>query len=269
MTWDVCDRNLAASLELGRPGFLEPIDYGIVDKDKLRPGHAREWGAGNYIYSHPLVYDREVFGDTPPRSWKDFWNVKDFPGMRGIRKHIDGMLEPALLADGVAPEDLYPLDVDRAFEKIKEIKEIKEHTIFWSSGSESQQLFRENEVSMSIMWSTRASVLRRESERRFDYDFNQASLWVGAWIVPKGNPAGSKAMELIAVAQDPQAQVELLELTGNGTINPAAAELTPPGLQEIDPGYPSNFDMQVEADYDWYADNTADVLNRYIDLVST
>src|SRR5262245_29523323 len=39
-TWDICDRNLPASLELGGQGLLEEIDYGIVDKSKLRPEHA-------------------------------------------------------------------------------------------------------------------------------------------------------------------------------------------------------------------------------------
>jgi putative spermidine/putrescine transport system substrate-binding protein len=264
--WDLCDRNLEAQKELGRDGYLEPIDYAIVDKSKVRPGHAREWGYGSYFYSHPLVFDRRAFGDNPPKTWKDFWNVKDFPGKRTIRKHIDGMLEPALLADGVPPEKLYPLDVKRALAKINEIKE---HTIFWGSGSESQQVFREREVTMGILWSTKAIVLRRESKRDIDFTYNQASLWVGAWIVPKGNPAGKNAMKLIASTTDPKSQVEIFDLLGMGPINPAASALLSKEVREDDPGSPENFAVQIEADYDWYADNSSKVLNQYVDLISS
>ena len=36
------------------------------------------------------------------------------------------------MADGVAPDKLYPLDVDRAFKKLEEIK--PNITVWWTSG---------------------------------------------------------------------------------------------------------------------------------------
>lgn len=266
VTWDLCDRNMVAAEELGREGYLEEIDYGIVDRNKVRPGHAKTWGVANYIYSHPLVFHRGLLGDRVPQSWADFFNVADFPGRRALRKHIDAMLEPALLADGVAPEDLYPLDVERALDKIRSIKE---HVLFWSSGAESQQMFREREVAMGILWHTRASVLKRESGNEIDFTFNQASLWVGTWMIPRNNPAGGLVNQLIASAQDPAQQVELLKALGNGPANPAAAPLVPAELAAIDPATPANFDQQIEADIEWYAANAKEVLNKYIDMASS
>jgi hypothetical protein len=50
----------------------------------------------------------------PLESWADVWNVEGFPGRRVSRKHPIDSMEQALLADGVAPDKLYPLDADRA-----------------------------------------------------------------------------------------------------------------------------------------------------------
>jgi len=266
VTWDVVDRNLAASFELGRQNLLDEIDYDIVSRSEVRPEHAGKWGVGNYIFSYPLVYDSKAWGGRAPKDWKDFFNLKDFPGKRMMRKYIDGQLEAALLGDGVEPKDLYPLDVRRALEKIRSIKE---SCIFWANGSESQQAFRNGEVAMGCMWNTRSTILANESQGRFVTTFNQASVWVGAWLVPKGSAGGKDAMRFIASSQDPQQQVELFKLIGNGPVNPKAASLVPAELRHLDPGSPENYAKQVPADSEWYASNSEKVLNQFLEMISS
>jgi putative spermidine/putrescine transport system substrate-binding protein len=266
VTWDVVDRNLPASVELGRQNLLDEIDYGIVKKSEVRPEHAGKWGIGNYIFSYPLVYDTKAWGGRVPKDWKDFFNLKDFPGKRMMRKYIDGQLEAALLGDGVDPKHLYPLDVKRALDKIRSIKE---HCIFWASGSESQQAFRDGEVVMGNMWNTRSTILVNESKGRFAFTFNQASVWVGAWLVPKGSHGGKDTMRFIASSQDPAQQVELFKLIGNGPVNPKAASLVPDELKHLDPGSPENYAKQVPADAEWYATNSEKVLNQFYEMVSS
>ncbi len=265
VTWDVVDRNLIAGLELGRQGLLEKVDYSIVDKSKLRPEHAAEWAVGAYIYANVLAYQTDAFGGRTPKTWKDFYNFKDFPGKRTMRKHIDGQLETALLADGVPPDKLYPIDVKRALDKIKSIKK---DVFFWSTGAESQQLLRDKEVTMGSVWNTRAMVSKRESNGKVDFHFNEGSAWVGAWLVPKGNPAGKDAFKFIASSQDPAGQVVLFEALGNGPVNPAAASMVPANLKALDPGSPENYKIQIPADTDWYATNSATVLNQYLEAIS-
>jgi putative spermidine/putrescine transport system substrate-binding protein len=265
VTWDVVDRNLIAQLELGRQNLLEKIDYTIVDRSKLRPEHAGEWGVGSYIYANVLAYQTDAFGGRTPKTWADFYNVKDFPGKRTMRKHVDGQLETALLADGVAPDKLYPLDVKRALDKIKAIKK---DVIFWATGAESQQLFRDKEVVMGSVFNTRAMVAKKESGGKIDFTFNQGSAWVGAWLTPKGNPAGKEAFKFMASTQDPAGQVELFKALGNGPVNPAAAAMVPAELRSMDPGSPENYRIQVPADPEWYAANSATVLNQYLEAIS-
>lgn len=265
VTWDAVDRNLIAALELGRQNLIEKIDYSIVDKSKVRLEHAGEWGLGSYIYSNVLAYEKGAFGGRTPKTWADFYNLKDFPGKRTMRKHIDGQLETALLADGVAPDKLYPLDVKRALDKIKSIKK---DVIFWATGAESQQVFRDKEVTMGSVFNTRAIVAKRESKGAVDFHYNQASAWVGAWLVPKGNPAGKEVFKFMASAQDPAGQVELFKVMGNGPVNPAAAAMVPADLRPLDPGSPENYALQIPADPEWYAANSATVLNQYLEAIS-
>ena len=60
--------------------------------------------------------------------------------MQGLTNATQGPLEEALLADGVEPKDLYPLDVDRAFRKLDQIKHYVRK--WWANGSEVMQLFK-------------------------------------------------------------------------------------------------------------------------------
>lgn len=265
VTWDLCDRNNIAAVDLGRQGLLEEVDYSRIDLDAVPEAYRGKWGLGSYYYSFALTWDTEAFERTP-KDWRDLWNVKDFPGTRTMRKNFEGQLESALLADGVAPEDIYPVDVDRAIEKIKEIKE---HTIYWGSGSESQQIMRDGDAVIGNLWHTRSSIVHRETQGRVDYTFNQAILLTGAWIQPKGAPAGKKAWDFAAVAQDPQSQVEVFEAIGMGPINPKAAALVPEHLRHRDPGNPDNLKVQIAANSEWYASDYANFYNRYLDAIAS
>jgi putative spermidine/putrescine transport system substrate-binding protein len=76
VVWDVCDRNLPASIELGREDLLEKVDWNVVDPAQLRDIHRSDWGVGSYLYSFVLTWDSEALTGKPA-NWADFWNVKD------------------------------------------------------------------------------------------------------------------------------------------------------------------------------------------------
>lgn len=265
VTWDLCDRNNIAAIDLGQQGLLEEVDYSRVNIDATPEAYRGKWGLGSYYYSFALTWDTSAFEQTPT-TWADLWNTKDFPGTRTLRKNFEGQLESALLADGVAPEDIYPVDVDRAIEKIKEIKE---DTIFWGSGSASQQIMRDGDAVIGNLWHTRSSIVNRETDGRVDYSFNQAILFTGAWIQPKGAPSGPAAWDFAAAAQDPQSQVEVFLAVGMGPINPKAAALVPKDMRHRDAGNPDNIAIQIPANAEWYASDYSNILNRYLDAIAS
>nr|WP_294979407.1 ABC transporter substrate-binding protein [uncultured Pseudomonas sp.] len=267
VSWDVVDAESSILQNLGKEGLVQAIDYNVVSKDKVLPGFAYEYGIADYMLSYVIAYDSERFGDKAPKTWADFWDVKTFPGKRTLYKWMNGMLEAALLADGVAPDKLYPLDVARA---MKKIEELKPHVLaFWGSGAETQQLLIEGEVSMGAIWNTRAQVITEDSEGRIKWTFDNALLGCSNWGVLKGNPAGTEAaMKFIAYAQDPQSQVELFKMFGNGPANPAAAALIPDDRKHLNCTDPANLPKQVMLSHEWYTDHYAATLEQYLTHIS-
>ncbi|MFS2124563.1 ABC transporter substrate-binding protein [Pseudomonas sp. Pseusp97] len=267
VSWDVVDAESSVLQILGKEGLVQPIDYNVVSRDKVLPGFAYEYGIANYMLSYVIAYDSERFGDKAPKTWADFWDVKTFPGKRTLYKWMNGMLEAALLADGVTPDKLYPLDVPRA---LKKIEELKPHVLsFWGSGAETQQLLIEGEVSMGAIWNTRAQVITDDSEGRIKWTFDNALLGCSNWGVLKGNPAGTEAaMKFIAYAQDPQTQVELFKMFGNGPANPAAAALIPDDRKHLNCTDPANLPKQVMLSHEWYTDHYGATLEQYLTHIS-
>ena len=167
VTWDLTDGDLYYLPILAEQGIIQKYDYSVVDRNKVRPEFATDYGCANYLYSYVNAYNSEKTGGKIPNGFKDYLNFKDFPGKRAMYKWLAGSLEAVLLGDGVDPAHLYPLDVKRAFALIKANKD---QFLLWGGGAASQQLFRDGEVVMGILWNTRASVLDRETKGKADLD---------------------------------------------------------------------------------------------------
>jgi putative spermidine/putrescine transport system substrate-binding protein len=87
--------------------------------------------------------------------------------------------------------------------------------------------------------------------------------------VLKGTSVRKDAFELIASTQDPSRQIEFLRLVGNGPVNPAANEIMPAELADLNPSNPKNLAVMVKADNEWYAKQSAPTLKRFFDEVLT
>ncbi len=250
VVWDLLDFDASKALVLDSEGLLEQIDYSIVDRNKVYPGWAYGAGVASYIYSCVLCFDESKFPGVKPNTWRDFWDVAKFPGKRGMRKTPEGQIEACMMAAGRSIKDVYPIDLDLVIAKVRELRP---HLIAWTSGSQSQDLLRGEEVTMCNLWHSRAASLFKASNGRFDWTWNEGLINVDTWAVPRGNPAGREAsMRFIAFAQDPQRQVELLGILGNGPVNPAAAALVPEAMKRFDPMQPQHRAVQAELNAEWW-----------------
>lgn len=265
-TWDLVDADPFSAIVLGKQGLLEPIDYTVVDKSKFREGFGWEYASSTYFFSYVLAYDSSKFA-TAPTGMKDFFDVEKFPGKRSLYKWGVGVWEAALLADGVAPDKLYPLDLKRAHDKIAAFKD--NVVAYWGGGSESQSILMDGEASMALIWSTRASLIETDSAGQIKFIWDEGLISPGSLAVLKGNPGGREAaMKFLASVQNPERQLVMFDKLGQGPANPATDALIPADRKRFNPVDPENMKKQIALDMDWYAEHYGAALDEYTKIIS-
>lgn len=157
--WDVFD-SVGPQITAGaRQGMWEDIDPKIVDRsDLLSPG-GKDY-VGTYLFGGGVAYDpKRVPEGRRPQNLKDFWDVQRFPGRRGLRTRISETLEMALIADGVAPDKLYPMDIERGFKALDRIKPSVKKWI--ETTPETITLVTSNEIDYSYTYMSRVFPAQR------------------------------------------------------------------------------------------------------------
>jgi putative spermidine/putrescine transport system substrate-binding protein len=107
----------AKALYKGEMPSVPEIAYEDLIPEKFRPYSF----ASFYVAYVPAVL-KGTFPDGNPASWADFYDFEKFPGKRSWpgASYTPGTRESALMADGVAPKDVYPFDMARAVKKIED-----------------------------------------------------------------------------------------------------------------------------------------------------
>lgn len=132
VTWDVVDFGSFKGDVLGEDGYLEELDYTIIDARDVLPNLVSKWYLGSLVWATLLGYRTDVFpGDKAPKKVSDFWDVKRFPGWRSIRNNPIDNVPFALAADGVPYDQIYPITEEKLKRAFKKLDEIKDHVIAW------------------------------------------------------------------------------------------------------------------------------------------
>lgn len=213
---------------------LEPIDTSIVPVDKLDPASVDDYGIKVEENGAVLTWNTEALGGKTPTSAADIYNVDEFPGKRCLYKYpvSGGVLESALYADGVAPEDIYPIDVDRALAKLDTIKD---DVVWWDSAATAIQLLNNGECSMAMMWTGRVYDAIEQQGLPLDFTWKGGTSTAAYFAVPKGLSDDDKATGFAAMAMwilDEQGQINFVNKTTYATaINDLALSDYDPSVQ--------------------------------------
>ncbi len=262
VTWDIVDLGLADCASAQAEGILEPLDYSIISTEGFDPAAFDTHWAGTIYFSTVLAWNTEVYGDNPPQSWADFWDVENFPGARSLRNNPAGMLELALLADGVPRDELFPLDFDRAFAKMEEIK--PHIDVWWTSGAQSAQLLADGEVDMIAMWNGRIDALLDEG-LPVDFTFNDGLLSLDCLAIPRGSANKDVAMQALAIMLAPEQAARIPQYINYGPTTSLAFDL---GIitdeqTRISPSAPENIAVQAISSAPFWAENRQAVQERW------
>ena len=192
----------------GEQGLIEKLDFSKIPNAAAMPeAYRNPYSVAYEFYSSVLAYSQKKYPEaTAPNSWADFWDVKKFPGRRALRNHPLATLEAALMADGVAPDKLYPLDVDRAFKKLEEIKP-QHHGLV--------DLGRAIRAAAQRRRSRHGDGLERPRQRavkegaKVAYTYNQGILQSTSLCILKGAPNLATAVKFLNEAVDPVHQANL------------------------------------------------------------
>jgi Spermidine/putrescine-binding periplasmic protein len=123
--WDVVDFEGSQMLLAVKDDLLVPIDYdllfSLVPREQLDPAVLTAYGVGSTAFSTVIAWNKDLFGDNGPQSWAEFFDTEKFKGRRALYAQPKPALEIALMADGVKPNEIYPMDLDRAFAALDKI----------------------------------------------------------------------------------------------------------------------------------------------------
>lgn len=214
-----------------------------------------------------LAYDAKRFPkDRAPRGWKDFWDVKSFPGPRAMPNYGAPYvpLALALIADGVPVRDVRnsKLDIDRAFRKLDGIK--PDVSIWWKTGDQSQQAVRNGDAVLSMMWSGRALQLKKEGQP-IELVWDGASAEVSSWGILRNAPNKQAAVEFLNFfVTRPEAHLGFSEEVFWDTANREAIRRTY-GTVET---FMQRLDNMVLYDSDWLAANRDRLTARWNEWIS-
>ena len=236
--------------------WLEPIDYSIVDRSKFIEGAAGKYRVASDIEGTVVAYNAQEFGGDAPKGFADFFDTKKFPGSRAVWKYAaSGIFETALLADGVKPQDLYPIDVDRA---LKKLDTIKTDIVWWDSGSQAEQFLASGEATMGLVWVGRALNV---ADKGIKIDWTNWTSQTGFWVVPKGTKNKEAAMKAINFFTEPAQQIEFTKYMPYGPSNKNAVTAVDAKFKGSLPT--DHLDARVLMNADWWAENGAKVDLRF------
>jgi len=267
VTWDIVDLGLADCAAAEAEGILEPLDFDIISVEGFDEAAYSDSWAGIIYFSTVLAYDNELYGDNPPQSWADFWDVENFPGARSLRNVPVGTLEIALLADGVPPDEIYPLDLERAFEKMEEIR--PHIDVWWTSGAQSAQLIADGEVDMLSIWNGRLDAVVDDGINA-GYTYNQGIAALDCLAIPRGAPNKDLAMEALAMMLAPEQQANMPQYINYGPTTSLAFDVGVITEEQmaVSPSAPENLAVQVITDSDWWAENRQRVQEMWDDFIT-
>ena len=163
------------------------------------------------------------------------------------------------MADGVAPDKLYPLDLDRAFHKLDTIKP---QIVWWSGGAQSQQLLTSGEAPIGAFWNGRVFAVQKENPN-IGLSWNQNLTAADYLVVPKGAKHRASAMDFLAQATSAKGQMQMADETSYAPINLASAKMMSPGDVASLPD--SHKDTQINLDMTYWAAHRDEIGKRWYD----
>lgn len=266
VTWDVVDVDSRTAVQACSEGVAEEIDWSKVgvDRSKLLTADKYDCAVPTIFYSQIVAYDKGKLPNAP-ETIADLFDLKKFPGKRGLQKDPFLNLEWALVADGVPAADIYnllktPEGVDRAFKKLDTIKK---EIVWWDSSAQPLQLLASGEVVMTAAYNGRVSAANKNDGKNFGMLWDAQGLDSDLWIIPKGSPNLDLAYKFLAFASGPKPQAEQTKYISYGPANQDAVEFVDKSAMADLPTAPEHMKNPILVDAEFWGENGDQLKTRF------
>jgi putative spermidine/putrescine transport system substrate-binding protein len=261
--WDVILTDIPSIVTLTEEGkeYLEPLDYSKFDPKlmtQIIPETKRKYSIGGRIYSFNICYNTNTYRTNHPNSYADVWDLKKFPGVRSLNNSMGGIFpqyEGALMADGVAMDKLYPIDVERAWQSLDRLKP---HINKWyKSHSQAVQMLVNGEVDIAITVGPRVIAAKWDGAPVAAV-FNQQKLAADNWCILKGTKNLDNAYKLINYILDAKKQACFSSKAPYGPTNMEATKFIKPEIAKDLNTAPENLAVGYWQNVKWWAETDKD-----------
>lgn len=259
--WDVVEVTDAQFKRGKNENLFEPLKQ-FPEVTNFIEGTIDSFGVANVYWTTVLAYNKNKFPTNKPTTWEDFWNIKEFPGERALYDDPRGNLEFALIADGISKDSLYPLDVERAFKKLDQIKPYIK--VWWKDGTQPVQLLNDQSVDLTSAWNGRIFSLG-DSNDQIEYSWDGAVSELDWWVIPKGSKKIETASRFICFASEPDKMAKQSQIVGYGPVNKEALNYIPDIIKKQLPTYASNWDSSFVINSKWWSENENEMMKRWIE----
>jgi putative spermidine/putrescine transport system substrate-binding protein len=261
--WDVVQLGRSTVQNLMKKGdYFEKIDYGLVDVDNIDPMYRYDYSLDMLVWAQVMAYRTDAFDGGVPNGWVDFWDLKRFPGDRTLTGAGPSTpeLEFAVMAAGVAPDRIYPIDIDKAFASYDAIK--ASVVKWWETGAVPVQMLSDREVVLASVWNGRMAAIQAAGVPAA-VSWNQGLLKRDCWAVPKNAPNKANAMKFIAFSTLAISQARLSMLIPYGFVNNRSTEYLTEKQLAVLPSAPAVKSQLIPYNYEWWVENRDTVIGRW------
>jgi len=269
--WDVVDLQLYDAMRACEEGLLTVIDPadlppapdGTGATDDFLPGALMPCGVGNLAGSTIIAWNHNSLERAPARL-EDFFDLKAFPGRRGLRRTPQTNLEWALIADGVPPERVYEAletdeGVDRAFAVLTKLKPYIE---WWQLGEEAVRLLETGRVVMTSAYNGRIHSAAERGEP-FSILWDHHARYIDVWSIPKHTERSELALEFVRYATSTQSLADQARYIPYGPLRRSSLELLEPAVKANLPTGPENLERVFQTDEGWWAEHLPELQTRF------
>lgn len=261
--WDIAELTGAEyELALSQGIELEKMDFDIIDASNIPSFAKQDHGIKYAFFMQVMAWDKKAV-TNPPKTWADFLDPAKFPVKRSLYENLgdSGLLEFALIADGVALDDLYPLDLDRALSVLEQLGADK--VLWYETNQEVIQQLQSGESGLGMPFTGRVR-LANQAGANLGYTTNQGGVTGDYLVIPKGAPNAERAMELINfICNDAEAAASFMQETLYGVSNLKAVELLPADVAASVPTSPALEGKIFLKDDKWWAENLDAVTQKF------